>query len=166
MKLTLPIVASALALSFPVAAMAESAENIAPEIDVMRRIASAYDENGDDKISVEEFREFTRTVWRSMDTNASGSVEREEFMLWDPGFSHAAEMKGELEDYTELKGHVFDYWDQDDDGIATREEVIELSDAEFATSDSDGDGFVTGRDLAFGSPTFAAFIFGAGPATE
>ena len=28
----------------------------------------------------------------------------------------------------------------------------------------DGDGFVTGRDLAFGSPTFSAFIFGAGPA--
>lgn len=55
-------------------------------------------------------------------------------------------------------------YDDNEDGIATKDEVMAVAEAEFANSDADGDGFVTGRDLAFGSPTFAAFIFGAGPA--
>lgn len=142
------------------------AQDIPPEIDVMQRIASAFDEDGDDKISAEEFREFTRTAWRSMDTAGDGTVSKDEFMLWDPGFIHVAAMQGKTEDFSRMKEEIFKYWDNNGDGTATKDEVMATADAEFKNSDHDSDGFVSGRDLAFGSPTFAAFIFGAGPASD
>ena len=144
-------------------ALAAPATPIPPEIDVMQRIASDYDDNEDGRISLEEFQNFTQTAWRSMDTDASGDVSQAEFMAWDPGFSFVAHGHGKAEDFTTLKQEIFAYWDGNDDGIATKDEVMAVAEAEFANSDADGDGFVTGRDLAFGSPTFAAFIFGAGP---
>ena len=46
------------------------------------------------------------------------------------------------------------------EAFSTPDEVEAVAKSEFANSDPDGDGFVTGRDLAFGSPSFNAAIFG------
>ncbi|QJD17790.1 hypothetical protein [Paracoccus sanguinis] len=156
---TLTGLALVVALAAPLAA-----QNFPEEIDVMRRIAASFDTNNDDKIDRDEFREFTRLVWASMDSNNDGQVDEAEFMAWDPGFSYVAELNGKSEDFTSMKQEIFAYWDANGDKIATRDEVLATADDEFKNSDPDGDGFVTGRDLAFGSPTFSAFIFGAGPA--
>lgn len=155
-----------LATALSATSVVANADAIPPEIDVMRRIAASFDSDGDGKISLSEFEEFTRLVWMSMDTNEDGQVSKDEFMEWDPGFSYVAEQHGKAEDFSDLKRDIFDYWDKNSDGIATKEEVMLVADAEFRNSDADGDGFVTGRDLAFGSPTFSAFIFGAGPASN
>lgn len=156
--------AAAVLLGLSGAAFAQEATP--PEIDVMKRIAEVYDQDGDDRISLDEFREFTRTAWRSMDTNGQGAVNKEEFMKWDPGFSFVAAERGKADSFTKLKEDIFDYWDSNDDGIATTDEVMANAEQEFKNSDTDGDGYVTGKDLAAGSPTFAAFIFGASPAAK
>lgn len=155
---TLTGLALVVALAAPMAA-----QNFPEKIGVMRRIAVSCDTNNNDKIDRDEFRAFTRLVWASMDSN-DGQVDEPELMAWDPGFSYVAELNGKSEDFTSMKQEIFAYWDANGDKIATRDEVLATADDEFKNSDPDGDGFVTGRDLAFGSPTFSAFIFGAGPA--
>lgn len=135
---------------------------IPPAVDLMQMVGESFDLDGDGKISEPEFAEFSRLTWFSKDTNDDKVITEEEFKAWDFGFDYIAAEKGKDADFDQVKSDLFAYWDADGNGKITPEEIEAAAKAEFANSDTDQDGFVSGRDLAFGSPSFNAAIFAVG----
>lgn len=118
----------------------------------MQTVADSFDTDGDGKNSEPEFAEFSRSVWFSKDTNNDRSIREQEFQAWDFGFDHISATKGKAPDFAQVKSDLFGYWDADGDKAIIPAEVEATAKAEFANADTGRDGFVSGRDLAFGSP--------------
>ena len=128
----------------------------------MQVVADSFDLDGDGKISEPEFAEFSRSVWLSQDSDNDQAISEQEFQVWDFGFDYIAVLKGKGPDFTQVKSDLFAYWDTDGNKAITPAEIEAVAKSEFANADGDGDGFVSGRDLALGSSSFNAAIFAVG----
>lgn len=143
---------------------ASPAQSAPPEIDLMEIIAASFDTDGDGRISEEEFVNFGKLAWLSMDSDSSRTISKEEFEAWDWGFDSIARDEGKPNTFAEVKADLFRYWDVNEDGQIQIEEIAQIARSEFTSSDTDGDGSVTGRQLANGSTTFNAMLMMLRPA--
>ncbi|MGN7871147.1 hypothetical protein [Paracoccus sp. 22332] len=72
--------------------------------------------------------------------------------------------QGDPNTFAGVKADLFRYWDINGDGQIQTEEIAQIARSEFTSSDTDGDGFVSGRQLANGSTTFNAILMMLRPA--
>lgn len=127
-------------------------------IEAMDGSAASIDANSDGIVTAAEHAGFTFAAFLSMDTSEDRIVDKAEFLGWDLGFAHIAEGIGRGDAYAQVKADVFAVWDADGDGAISVSEARAQAAAEFSNSDADADGAAVARDLATGSPTFAAML--------
>ncbi len=112
-----------------------------------------YDEDGDGKITLEEFRSGHDERFVEMDSNGDGKVTIEEFQA-APKPSRQARMQ-----------RMFQRMDTNGDGTLSREELTARSEARFQTMDTNGDKVISVEELQQAMPAGRGAGKGPGGAT-
>jgi Ca2+-binding EF-hand superfamily protein len=97
-----------------------------------------YDTNNDGTITLEEFTAVHEARFDAVDTDGTGEVTLEQWLESRPG-------RGNRTDRAEAR---FNRLDANNDGVVTKDEMMQAAERRFARMDKAGDGVITQDDLA------------------
>ena len=122
---------------------------------VASRLFMSQDANHDQLITKTESNNYAKIVFASMDANENGTIDRAEFLAWDPGFVHVARSVNKLNEVESVKMQAFTVADTNGSGTVDATELTKITQSNFAVADADEDGTVTLVEFTSGFPIVA-----------
>lgn len=130
----------------------------------MHKVSTAFfkshDANSDGKVTSKEMDTYAQTAFTSIDANDSNSIDRQEFLDWDPGYAYVAAQTGKGNIVEALKMQAFTTADTDGSDSVDSAEIAAIAKSNFAVTDADESGAISLKEFVDGFP-IAAMISAA-----
>lgn len=123
--------------------------------DVASRLFISQDENNDNLIKMSESDNYAQLAFISMDSDEDGSINREEFLAWDPGFIVVGQRAGKSKDVNAVKMQAFTAADTDGSDSVDLKEMTTVTQSGFFIADADENAALTFEEFTDGFPIVA-----------
>lgn len=127
-----------------------NAEDMHPGRKLAITAFQSIDEKGRGFVDMADFHNFGESVFVSMDADDNGSLDLDEFLLWDIGMKPIAEERGALSELTTAMRVVHAFWDRNGDGKITHAEHRSSALNDFRRADIDDNAILSQDEFVSG----------------
>lgn len=141
---------TALAFSLVTTGLSAQEDQLKPGLELAETVFGSIEDRPNQMVDMGEFTSFGESIFVSMDSNESDSIDYSEFDEWDFGFNYIAENADQERAYATAKHIIFAFWDRDGDGSIGLSEYHQAMISDFRRADIDHNALLTRDEFLSG----------------